>query len=127
MILSFPWRTLVAADPESSYVALLGVVHLSGIRILPAFVRFGVHIERQLMRTPGAVGYRTGANVARLGFYHLSAWTDSDAIQDFVETAPHVEAVEQLAARLGTTTFRSWSVSGSLLPMHFGRELHRLR
>jgi hypothetical protein len=101
-------------------------VKLADVRILPAFIRFGVRIDRQLKRTSGAIGYRTGADVARLGFYHLSAWKDSDAIEDFVATAPHVEAIEQLAARLGTTTFRYWSVSGSELPMDFGRELHRL-
>jgi hypothetical protein len=94
--------------------------------VLPAFIRFGVQIDRQLRRTPGAVGYRTGIDFARFGFYHLSAWKDLGAIQEFVATAPHLTAVEQLGARLGTTTFRYWSVSGSYLPLQFGRELHRL-
>jgi hypothetical protein len=95
--------------------------------MLPSFVQFGVRIERQLRRTPGAIGYRTGADIATLGFYHLSAWADSSAIQDFVDTAPHVQAAEQLAGRLGETTFRYWTVNGSDLPMYFHRELHRLR
>lgn len=127
MILSSPWRTLLQPDPRRSYVALLGVVHLSGLRILPTFVRFGFLTGRQLKRSPGAVGFRVGADIAGLGFYHLSAWATADAIQDFVDTAPHVNAVEQLTSRLGSTSFRYWSVSGSDVPLHFGRELHRLQ
>jgi hypothetical protein len=116
----------VKPAPESVYVALLGVVRLSTIRILPTFVRFGIRIEHQLKRSPGIIGFRTGASIAQLGFFHLSAWASSDAIQRFVDTAPHSAAVEQLAGRLGPTSFRYWSVRGSDLPMYFGRELHRL-
>ena len=126
MILSFPWQTLVTPKTGSSYVALLGVVSLSGLRILPTFLRLGFQIERQLKRSPGVVGFRTGASITDLSFYHLSAWTSSEAIQDFVGTAPHGPAVEQLAGRLGLTSFRYWSVCGSELPMYFRRELHRL-
>ena len=126
MILSFPWHTLLTPRPESSYVALLGVVRLSDLRILPTFIRFGVQIERQLKRSPGAVGYRTGADIPQPVFYHLSAWTSAEAIQEFIGTAPHGPAAEQLAGRLGPTSFRYWSVYGSQLPMHFRRELHRL-
>lgn len=127
MILSSPWRPLVEPDPEKSYVALLGVLHLSGIRMLPAFVRFGVRIARQLRQTHGAIGYRTGVDVRRFGFYHLSVWTDSDAIQHFVDAGPHASAVEQLSGRLGVTAFRYWSVAGSELPLRFSGEMHRLQ
>ena len=94
--------------------------------MVPSFVRFGFRIDRQLRHTPGVLGYRVAADVATLAFYHLSAWTDSAAIQDFVGTAPHVHAVDQLGARLGDTAFRYWTVTGSDLPMQFRRELHRL-
>lgn len=94
--------------------------------MLPSFVQFGVRIERQLRRTPGALGYRTAADMLNLGFYHLSAWRDAAAIQDFVDTAPHVHALDQLAGRLGKTAFRYWTVTGADLPMYFRRELHRL-
>lgn len=126
MVLSFPWRTLAKVHAESEYVALLGVVRLSGIRMLPTFVRFGARISHQLRHTPGALGFRTGAEPGNLSFYHLSAWTDSAAIHNFVDTAPHVHAVEQLVGRLGDTTFRYWTVTGAALPMSFRRELHRL-
>jgi hypothetical protein len=107
-------------------VALLGVVRLGSLRILPTFLRFGVRIERQLRRTPGVVAYRTGADLLNLNFYHLSAWTDLGAIQEFVDTAPHLLAVERLSGRLGETSFRHWIVRGKDLPMRFRHELHRL-
>ena len=125
-ILSFRWRTLVDVNPQSSYVALLGVARLRSVWLLPTFVRNGVVIERQLRRTRGVVGYRTGVDIANLGFYHLSAWIDSAAIQEFVHTGPHLHAVEHLTGRLGHTTFRYWTVTGSDLPMQFERELDRV-
>ena len=125
-MLSFPWRKLAEVNRDTSYVALLGVLRLSRVRMLPSFVQFGVRIERQLKRTPGDIGFRTGADFGTLGFYHLSAWADSSAIQSFVDSAPHQLAVEQLAGRLGETAFHYWPVHGSDLPMYFHRELHRL-
>ena len=126
MILSFPWRPLAEVNPSRPYVALLGVVRLSSIRILPTFLRYGVRIERQLRRTPGVLAYRTGAEPLNLTFYHLSAWADAAALQEFVETVPHRLAVERLSGRLGETSFRYWTVSGIDLPMSFQHELHRI-
>ena len=127
MVLSFPWHTLLEVDADDPCVALLGVVHLRSVTLLPTFARFGVVIERQLRGAPGIVGYRTGADITGLGFYHLSAWKNRDAIQEFVHTAPHSKAVDQLTGRLGIIEFRYWTIRGSELPMHFVREMHRLR
>ena len=110
-----------------SYVALLGVVRLSSIRLLPAFVRFGFRIGAQMEKTPGLIAYRTGMEPRRLTFYHLSAWTDREAIHEFVETGPHLDAMEQLTGKLGETVFRYWTVTGSKLPLRFTDELHRLK
>ena len=107
-------------------MALLGVVRLSSARILPTFIRMGVRIERQLRHTPGVLAYRTGAQPLNLSFFHLSAWTDVAAIQEFVHAAPHLQAVEQLSGRLGKTAFRYWTIRGSDLPLGFHHELHRL-
>ncbi len=125
-MLIFPWRTLAEVIPSASYVALLGVVRISGIRLLPSFLRFGFQIEPQLRRTPGVVGYRTAAQPTRLCWYHLSVWIDSAAIRQFVGTAPHVTAMVHYGDRLGETVFRYWAVTGADLPLHFRRELHRL-
>ena len=125
MMLTSPWRVVSNAEPGRGYVALLGRVRLKTVRMLPPFVRYGIRIDRQLRCTPGIVGYRTGADVFGLTFYHLSAWIDSGAIHAFVDTAPHLHAMEQLAEQLGETTFRYWTVNGQELPMQFHREWHR--
>ena len=107
-------------------MALLGVVRLSSMRMLPTFLRFGVLIEHQMRHTRGVLAYRTGAQPLSLGFYHLSAWTGMAAIQEFVDTAPHLLAVERLSGRLGETAFRYWTIRGSDLPLRFHDQLHRL-
>src|SRR5687768_6190503 len=108
MILSFPWRNVLEVERDKTYVALLGLVRLQSIQILPAFVRSAIKIERQLRRTTGVVGYRTAAAPHLLSFYHLSAWTDAEAIQTFVLTSPHETSMRALNGRLGQTIFRYW-------------------
>ena len=127
MVVSFPWQTKEKVPPGATCVALLGVVSLASISMLPAFVRFGFKIDRQMMRTPGMLAYRTGWRVGGLAFYHLSAWSSQEAIHDFVETKPHLDAMEQLTGKLGETTFRYWTVTGADLPLHLRNELHRLQ
>lgn len=125
-MISFPWRTIANVNADASCVALLGVVRLSSIKLLPVFVRFGARIDAQMRKTPGLIAYRTGADFPKLVFYHLSAWSDATAIQEFVETRPHLDAMEQLTGTLGETVFRYWTVSGSKLPLRFADELHRI-
>ena len=126
MILSFPWHNVLEVERDKTYVALLGLVRLESIQILPAFVRSAIKIERQLRRTPGVVGYRTAAAPHVLSFYHLSAWTDAEAIQTFVVTAPHETSMRELDGRLGQTIFRYWRVGGANLPLRLNDELHRI-
>lgn len=125
VILTSQWRALSKAEPSRGYVALLGEVRLSSVRILLPFVRHALRIDRQLRHTPGVVGYRVAADVFGLAFYHLSAWIDAPALDSFVHTSPHRGTMEDLAERLGSTAFRRWMVNGNELPMHFDREWHR--
>lgn len=125
MILPSPWRAVAQVDPSGDYLALLGRVRLGSLRALPLFVRYGFRIDRQLRRTPGLVGYRVAVEVFGLTFYHLSAWVDSAALNDFVNAGPHLHAMEVFGERLGKTTFRYWTVNGHDVPMHFRREWHR--
>jgi hypothetical protein len=62
----------------------------------------------------------------RLCFYHLSAWTDREALHRFIRTDPHRRAMDTLEGWLGVATFHYWEVSGSELPLELSRELFRL-
>lgn len=126
MILSFPWHNVLEVERDRTYVALLGFVRLPSIQILPAFVRSAIRIERQLRRTTGVIGYRTATAPHLLSFYHLSAWTDAEAIHTFVVTPPHETSMQKLNGRLGQTIFRYWSVDGASLPLRLNDELHRI-
>jgi hypothetical protein len=125
MIITFPWQHTSLVERQHQYIALLGLVRLRSVSLLPTFIRFGIRIERQLRRTPGVVGYRTAVDPLKLTFYHLSAWIEGGAIQRFVETQPHLLAVQQLSATLGVTVFRYWEIIGSDIPLQLARELHR--
>lgn len=113
------------AESSRAYVALLGRVRLSSIRVLLPFVRYGLRIDHQLRDTPGIVGYRIAVDIFGLTFYHLSAWIDRPALDAFVHSSPHRNAMEEFADRLGSTAFRRWMVNGNQVPMYFDREWHR--
>jgi hypothetical protein len=127
MMITFRWHNTSSTELDRKYIALLGVVRLRKVTLLPTFLRFGIRIERQLKRTRGVVGYRTAAHPLSLTFYHLSAWIDADAIERFMETQPHLLAMQKLSGQLGLTVFRNWEIDGSELPLQLGGELFRVR
>ena len=123
---TFAWHRTDEVEPGRSYTALLGYVQLKSFSMLPRFAWYGLQIERQLKQTAGLVGYKLGAKVFALEFFHLSAWEDRAAVQAFVHQQPHLRIMEELIGRLGKTEFRYWNVKGSELPLVFEREWQRL-
>ena len=94
--------------------------------MVPTFIYYGALIDRQLRRSPGMIGYRTAAAPLSLRFYHLSAWSDREALHRFIRTDPHRRAMDTLEGWIGTAAYGYWEVSGAELPLVLSRELFRL-
>ena len=69
---------------------------------LRRFFRVNREVERQLKGTPGLISYRLKADFLRLRFSTLSFWENDEAIDAFVATGSHREAMaifDEIAVR----------------------------
>ena len=69
---------------------------------LRRFFRVNTEVGRQLKRAPGLIGYWLDADFRRLRFSTLSVWEDDHAVDAFVRTGAHREAMavfEEIAIR----------------------------
>ena len=77
------------------------------------FFRVNGAIERQLKDTPGLISYRLRADFLRLRFSTLSVWKGDEAIDAFVKSGSHREAMaefDEMAVR-GESSFVRWSTA----------------
>ncbi len=85
---------------------------------LRRFFRLNSGIKRQLRGAPGLVRYRRRANFLRLHFFTQSIWRDAAALDDFVRTGAHLEAMvvfDEVADR-DTSAFLRWEVLAAKFP-----------
>ncbi len=69
---------------------------------LRCFFRVNGKVGRQLKATPGLIGYWRHADFLRLRFSTLSGWQDARAVDAFVRTGSHREAMavfDEIAVR----------------------------
>jgi hypothetical protein len=111
-----PWKAIAAVDVNREYVALLSYLPLLKYSKVPAFLRYALKIQRQLNKTPGAIGYGMRAKVLSRKFWTLSVWENDRALMKFVGHGPHAEAMKSIAPHMGATRFTRWKVQGSAIP-----------
>lgn len=111
-----PWRMIAAVERDREYVALLSYLPLRRYSKIPAFFRYTLQIQRQMSKTPGAIGYGMRAKVLSRNFWTLSVWEDDRALMEFVRLRPHGEAMKSIAPHMGATRFTRWKVAGSAVP-----------
>jgi hypothetical protein len=66
------WKALVPAEQNREYVALLTYLPLSKYPKIPRFFQLSFEIQRQLSKSPGAIGYSLRAEVLSRNFWTLS-------------------------------------------------------
>jgi hypothetical protein len=119
------WKALAPADRNREYVALLTYLPLKKYRVIPRFLQFSFHIQKQLRGTPGAIGYSVRAKVISRNFWTLSVWVDEKALMDFVAKFPHGEAMKAMAPHMGRSRVTRWKVDGSALPLRWEEAMKR--
>ena len=123
--MDMPWTSFGTSDANREYSALLSYLPLKTYRAIPAFLRFSFQIQSQLRNTPGVVGYSLRAKPLSRNFWTLSAWTDENALMEFVMKIPHAQAMKSLMPHMGPTKFTKWRVSGSALPLRWDDAMQR--
>src|SRR5271168_2408728 len=91
-----PWKTLVPVEVGREYVALLSYLPLRSYLKIPLFARFSYAVHRQMLASPGAVGYSMRAKLLNRQFWTLSVWESDRGLMEFVAKVPHGEIMKAL-------------------------------
>jgi hypothetical protein len=111
-----PWVTFRRPDPEREYLVLLTELPLKRFRDLGAFLLYTWHIQRQLRRTLGLLGYSLLARILQRQFWTLSVWEGEAALHQFVVEHPHSHVMRALREKMEQTRFVRWSMRGAEFP-----------
>lgn len=89
-------------------------LQLRSWRNLLQFFRINSAVERQLKADPDLILYRLRADFLRLQFSTMSFWTGEDAIDGFVRTGEHLEALRafDIIAVRERSAFVRWETAG---------------
>lgn len=113
-----PWKQVGRVDPDRDYVAFTSRFFLRSPLRVPAFMRQGSKIMRQVDAAPGIVGWSLAANLPTLEFYTLSAWEDADSLRSFIRAGAHSRALEAFARDMRRDSiFVQFTVVGKDLPL----------
>lgn len=114
--MDLPWKALAPVNQGQEYIVLLSYLPLRSYSKIPLFFRFTYQVHRQLLVSPGAIGYALRAKIASRRFWTLSVWESDRALMDFVAKVPHGEVMKDLAPHMGGTSFTRWKLLGSGVP-----------
>ena len=113
-----PWKQRTPVDPQREYLAFTSCFHLKSFRRVPAFLASSFAVMKQANTAPGIVGWSMGADLLRLEFHNLSAWTDAQSLRRFIQEGSHSRALQTHKHDLRRkTTFVYFKVLGRELPL----------
>jgi hypothetical protein len=101
-------------------------LNLGSLRSVIGFLRASVKVRRQVLASPGALGVSLIAHPFSKRFFTLSAWTDQEAINQFVITQPHRGVMKRYNDKMDQPVFVSWSVPAASLPPTWAEAQQRL-
>ncbi|HWY63256.1 MAG TPA: hypothetical protein VNW15_15245 [Rhizomicrobium sp.] len=113
-----PWNQRTSVDPQREYLAFTARFYLKSFRHVPAFLASSFAVMKQANAAPGIVGWSMGADLLRLEFHNLSAWTDAQSLRRFIHEDPHGRALQAHKHDLRRkTTFVYFKVLGRDFPL----------
>jgi len=122
---TLPWvETDATSDGE--VVVMATRLDLASLGTVLGFFRASMAIRKQARTSPGALGISLVAHPMKKRFLTLTAWSDREALNRFVATPPHRDAMKQYRPKMDHPVFVSWSMPASLLPPTWAEAIERL-
>jgi hypothetical protein len=107
--------TVMASRPE-----------LARRRDVPPFLAAALRIRRRMLGSPGALRVSLIARPARHTFWTLSAWQDQASLSAAVGRQPHRQIMRRFRPRIAASSFVTWTVPATALPVGWDEALRRL-
>jgi uncharacterized membrane protein/heme-degrading monooxygenase HmoA len=109
VMITVPWTSTKATQP--AMVVQISRLELRRSRDIPGFLIAALRLRRATLRTPGAVGVSLRAALLSRTFWTLSAWTNHEAIAEFVTSDAHIEAMVKYRNQLARSHFHTWNAA----------------
>ena len=124
---ALPWTTgPYRPEDDTTVHVLTSMLPLRRYGAIVRFLRWTGKIRKQLVTADGCAGYSLDARLLRKTFYTLSAWSDAEAMNQFVRSEQHAAMLADMAGRLGEATFVESSTKSSALPLDWAAAKQRL-
>jgi hypothetical protein len=126
-----PWTPTAPAEAreagDEEAVVLASRLELRSWRSVPGFFAASMRIRRQVLSADGTLGLALDAKPLQRRFWTLSAWTDASALRRLVGTEPHVGVMRRYRPLMRSSSFATFRVRRSELPISWDRARDELR
>ena len=123
---TLPWKNLRPAEPGREYLLVANRTAVDRYRVIPKFLLQSMRVRRQILRTPGVVGFSMRAQLLRKTFLTVSAWEDTEARNRFLTAAPHTAIAAHFLPSLRDPVRFERPAIGTQLPPRWRDVIHSL-
>ncbi|MFD0360825.1 antibiotic biosynthesis monooxygenase [Nocardia sp. GCM10030253] len=124
---TLPWTSGVHEPTDGEQLQVLtSRLPLNRYSDVVRFLRWTLRIRSQLRDAPGCVGYTLDARLFSKTFWTLSAWSDQEAMNNFVRSGAHAEMLSDMAGRVGNPSFVDSTATRAQIPLSWREARTRL-
>ena len=113
-MLPLPWKRV--RPLEEAAVASVTELRLRRWRDIPGLTFGALRLRRAIQNEPGAVAVSLAAATLRRTFWTLTLWVDEAALDAYVHTAAHTDAMRRFRGRLERSRSARWKGEFGRLP-----------
>ena len=114
---ALPWLSVGTPDPDADLTVMASRLPLRSHGDIPRFLWHTWLVRRQLIRSPGLIGYALDADLVAKTFWTVSAWQSRPDLGTFDRTSPHAAAKDALRSSMLPSTFVVWRCHPEELPV----------
>jgi hypothetical protein len=121
------WTTPGPTAPLDGPVTVMASrLELRRLRDVPSFLAAALRIRRRMLDSPGTLGLSLIARPLHRTFWTLSAWQDPAALRAAMGGELHVQTMKRFRPRMAGSSFVTWAIPASALPVEWDDALSRL-
>ena len=123
---ALPWIKTGIPEPDAGITVMASRLPLRSHRDIPRFLKHTWLVRRQLVRSPGLIGYSLDARLLGKTFWTVSAWSGRGGLGAFDRSGPHHAAKGAIRPTMRPSTFVMWTCRPEDLPISWDEVRERI-